>query len=54
MDSASARVFPFTAPVISDAEALEMAQPFPSKLTSAMRLPSSLTQTVSSSPHIGL
>src|ERR1051325_987267 len=34
--SASARLFPLTAAVISDADALEIAQPWPLKLTSAI------------------
>ena len=38
--SASARRFPFSACVIIDADALEMAQPEPSKLTSRMVSPS--------------
>ena len=40
---ASLSVLPFTASVISDAEAFEMAQPDPRKLTSLMTPPSRLT-----------
>src|SRR6476646_7561766 len=39
---------------MSDAEAFEMAQPVPMKLTSVMRLFSSLTQSLSESPQSGL
>src|SRR5215469_8579361 len=39
---------------MSDAEALEMAQPVPMKLTSAIRSWSSLTHSLSESPQSGL
>src|SRR5262249_20329624 len=52
--SASARVFPFTLSVIIDAEAVEIAQPAPWKLTSFNRSPSRSRKTVSRSPHSGL
>jgi hypothetical protein len=44
---------PFTAAVIAEADALEMAHPDPTKLTSAMTSPSMRSQTVSWSPHSG-
>ena len=50
---ASALVFPRTACVIIDALALEIAHPVPWNETSATRSPSSLSHTVSWSPHIG-
>src|SRR5579872_920907 len=45
---------PLTASVIRDAEAVEMAQPLPSKRTSSMRSPFILRNTVRRSPHSGL
>ena len=50
----SPRPLPVTASVISEAEATEMTQPWPSKRTSRMRSPSRFTYTVSRSPHSGL
>ena len=50
---ASSLVLPFSASVMSEVEALEMAHPAPSKEMSSMRLPSSLTYSVSWSPHRG-
>ena len=44
--SVSSRLLPLTAPVISDADALEMAHPAPRKLTSLITSPSIRTQTV--------
>src|SRR6267378_142755 len=46
--------FPFTASVIRDAEAFEIAQPWPRKATSAMLPPSSRRYTVTRSPQSGL
>src|SRR3989440_208245 len=48
------RSLPLTASVMRDAEAVEMAQPRPSKRMSATRSPSSSTNTDSRSPHSGL
>src|SRR5947208_5919923 len=48
------RSLPLTASVIRDAEAVEMAQPRPSKRMSAARSPSSTTNTDNRSPHSGL
>jgi hypothetical protein len=53
-DVASETVLPFTASVISDADAFEIAQPDPSKPTSVMRSLSSVRYRVSRSPQSGL
>ena len=52
--SISARVWPFRQSVIIDAEACEIAQPEPTKLTSCSTSPSILTNTETRSPHSGL
>src|ERR1700753_1523043 len=51
--SASARVLPFTASVISEAEAVEIAHPCPSNRTSSILSPASLSRSVNRSPHRG-
>jgi hypothetical protein len=51
---ASATVFPLRASVIIDAEAVEIEQPEPSKLTSRTTSPSTRRDTVTRSPHSGL
>ena len=50
----SARVLPFTASVSSDAEALEMQQPDPTKLMSLMTSPSIARNSFNWSPQSGL
>src|SRR6202165_6045037 len=52
--SASARVLPFTASVIREAEAVDIAHPWPSKRISLILSSSIFKRTVSRSPHIGL
>jgi hypothetical protein len=53
-DRASATVLPFSRSVMSDAEALEIAQPDPSNAISEIRSSSICTNTVTRSPHSGL
>ena len=56
-DRTSARLFdglPFTASVINDAEAFEIAQPDPWNAASLITSPSSVSYNVSRSPHSGL
>ncbi len=53
-DFASATVRPWVLPVIIEAEAREMAQPWPWKATSERVAPSIWTKTFTSSPHSGL
>src|SRR5947199_14430 len=51
---ASWMLLPFSTSVISEAAAVEIAQPRPSKLTSAIRSPSTARYTVTRSPQSGL
>ncbi len=52
--SISARLLPLMASVIIDAEAVEIAQPLPSKRTSSTRSPFIFSDSDSRSPHSGL
>src|SRR3984957_13706181 len=52
--SASARVWPFTASVIKDAEAVDIAHPCPSKRMSLILSSSNFRRSVRRSPHMGL
>src|ERR1700733_13482547 len=51
--SASARVLPLTASVMSEAEAVEIAHPCPSNRISSILSAASLSRSVSRSPHRG-
>ncbi len=53
MASISAADFPFTSPVMTEAEAREMAQPLPSKRTSESTPPSTRAWMVIRSPQSG-